>query len=143
MRYEMKNQGHLKFDLFDLTWIFQDKWVNKQSCTNKNTPHEVIFRPKLLPPRNSQNRSLCIRETLASLEIVFVTKNCHYAFIRTSFYRNLHIRVSTLVKDVSQYINDSSHISFLIKTSSNFFWAFKNCKNPIFEDNFLYILKLN
>ena len=55
----MKNQGHLKFDLFGLTWIFQDKWVTKQSCTNKNTPHEVVFRPKLLPPRNSQNRSLC------------------------------------------------------------------------------------
>ena len=60
MRYKMKNQGHLKFDLFGLTWFFQDKWVIKQSCTSKNTPHEVVFRPKLLPPRNSQNRSLCI-----------------------------------------------------------------------------------
>ena len=53
----MKNQSNFRFDLFGLKRIFQGKWVIKQSCTNKNTPYKSVFRPKLLPTQNSQNRS--------------------------------------------------------------------------------------
>ena len=53
---------------------------------------------------------------------------------------NKNTRVSTVGLDFSDHLigsrylptNDCSHISFLKKTSSNFFWPFKNCKNPTF-----------
>ena len=53
--------------------------------------HEVVFRPKHLPPRNSQNRSLCILHHEPNV----IVKTCSLNFKTLNLHKYLHPRKST------------------------------------------------